>query len=872
MSESTVRQLADLVGIPVDRLLTQFTEAGMGKDGPDAVVNDKEKVTLLQFLREAHGKKPALDQARTSSRVTLKRKQQGEARQNTTGPGGQMRRRTVNVEVRRARTYVKKDDGAEVDADRAVAEEARKALDDLNRVRQVEVARIHAEDAKLHGAETEKRRVEEDEVRLLAEKETAEKAAVAEEEQRRLKGEEQAREQAKKQTEQQAQAQAQAQAQEQEQGKAAPSRGKQERGKSERAGRGRKGKEGQGRFGRSELHVATPMSGRRRKQPRRGRGVQPSSPEHGFTKPTAPVVREIALTETISVGDLAQKMAVKAAEVIKTMMQMGVMATINQVIDQETATLVIEEMGHKAKPVSEVDIEATLQIESSSEGETRRRPPVVTIMGHVDHGKTSLLDRIRASKVADGEAGGITQHIGAYHVEHDKGTITFLDTPGHEAFTAMRARGAKVTDIVVLVVAADDGAMPQTVEALQHAKAGGVPMVVAVNKIDKADADPERVKNELTKHEVIPEAWGGDTQFIHVSAKTGEGVDDLLDSILLQAEVMELYAPVDGPACGVVLESRLDKGRGPVATVLINSGTLRKGDMVLTGTEYGRVRALFDESGKAIDSVGPSMPAEVLGLSGAPNAGDEVNAHQDERKVREIALYRQGKYREVRLAKQQAAKLEDVFSQMENGAAQELNLVIKADVQGSVEALRDSLIKLSTDEVRVRVVATGVGGITESDANLAAASQAIIVGFNVRADAAARRVIAENNIDLHYYSVIYEVIDEIRRGLSGMLAPETREVIIGLAEVRDVFRSPKIGAIAGCLVMEGVVKRSNPIRVLRENIVIYEGELESLRRFKDDVNEVRAGTECGIGVKNYNDVKAGDQIEVYERIEVKREL
>jgi len=483
-----------------------------------------------------------------------------------------------------------------------------------------------------------------------------------------------------------------------------------------------------------------------------------------------------------------------------------------------------------------------------------------------------LLDHIRATKVADGEAGGITQHIGAYHVDTDKGTITFLDTPGHEAFTAMRARGSEVTDIVVLVVAADDGVMPQTIESIQHAKAGSVPLVVAVNKIDKPEADPDRVKNELTKYEVIPEDWGGEHQFINVSAKSGEGIDALLEAILLQAELMELSAPVEDTARGVVLESRLEKGRGPVATVLVKSGTLRKGDVVLCGSEFGRVRALFDENGKTVDQVGPSMPAEVLGLSGAPNAGDEVLAHADERKVREIASYRQNKLREVRLAKQQASKLEDMFSQMSSGETQTLNLVIKADVQGSVEALRDALVKLSNEEVRVNVIASGVGGITESDVNLAAASQAVMIGFNVRADASARRLVAENEVDLHYYSVIYDAIDEVKKALSGMLAPEMREEIVGLAEVRDVFRSPKLGAIAGCLVMEGVVKRSNPIRVLRDNVVIYEGELESLRRFKDDVNEVRAGTECGIGVKNYNDVKVGDQIEVYEQVKVQREL
>jgi len=854
MSESTVKQLADVVGIPVDRLLAQFAEAGLAKDGPDAAVNDTEKVTLLQFLRTAHGKEQAADPTGTPRKVTLKRKSVSELRQRQSAPGGQARNKTVSVEVRKSRTYVKRP-ADEAEKEQAEADEARRRLAELHRDKEADEARIRDEDAKRRGAEQEKRRLEEEQQRAKAE----------EEERKRAEEEE-----VKRQAEQLAQRQAE----ETTRAKTAPVRAKPaEKAKAER-GKGDKGDKRSSRYGREELHVASEKSGRRKKAPRvRGRAARnAATSEHGFTRPTAPVVREVTIPETITVADLAQRMAVKAAEVIKAMMQMGVMATINQAIDQETASLVVEELGHKPKLVTDLDIEESLHLETTGSAETVRRPPVVTIMGHVDHGKTSLLDQIRTSKVADGEAGGITQHIGAYHVDTPKGTITFLDTPGHEAFTAMRARGSQVTDIVVLVVAADDGVMPQTVESIQHAKAGSVPIVVAVNKIDRSEADPDRVKQELVKHEVIPEDWGGDTQFVHVSAKTGEGIDKLLDAILLQAEVMELVAPVEETARGVVLESRLEKGRGPVATVLVKSGTLRKGDVVLSGSEFGRVRALFDETGRPVDSVGPSMPAEVLGLSGTPNAGDEVAAHPDERKVREIASFRQNKLREMRLAKQQAAKLEDMFSQMESGEVQQLNLVIKADVQGSVEALRDSLVKLSNDEVRVRVIAAGVGGITESDVNLAAASQAVMVGFNVRADAAARRLVGESGVDLHYYSVIYDVIDEVKKALSGMLAPETREVIVGLAEVRDVFRSPKFGAIAGCLVMEGLVKRSNPIRVLRDNVVIYEGELESLRRFKDDVNEVRAGTECGIGVKNYNDVKAGDQIEVYERIQVQREL
>ncbi len=852
MSDSTVKQLAAVVGIPVDRLLTQFAEAGLAKDGPDAAVNDEEKVTLLQFLRAAHGKEKAADPTLTPRKVTLKRKSVSELRQRQSLPGGQARNKTVSVEVRKSRTYVKRS-ADEAESTQAEADEARRKLAELQADKVAEEQRVRDELAKRRGAEEDKRRAEEEEAKRVAEE--AERKRAEEEEVKRA-----------------AEELAQRQAAEAARAKATPARVKP--AEKPKAERGRDKDKRSSRYGREELHVASEKSGRRKKGPRvRGRAARTAATsEHGFTMPTAPVVREVTVPETISVADLAQRMAVKAAEVIKAMMQMGVMATINQVIDQDTAVLVIEEMGHKPKLVTESAIEESLKLGDESDAATERRPPVVTIMGHVDHGKTSLLDHIRATKVADGEAGGITQHIGAYHVDTDRGTVTFLDTPGHEAFTAMRARGSEVTDIVVLVVAADDGVMPQTIESIQHAKAGSVPLVVAVNKIDKPEADPDRVKNELTKYEVIPEDWGGEYQFINVSAKTGEGIDALLEAILLQAELMELSAPVEDTARGVVLESRLEKGRGPVATVLVKSGTLRKGDVVLCGSEFGRVRALFDETGKQVDTVGPSMPAELLGLSGAPNAGDEVLAHADERKVREIASYRQNKLREVRLAKQQAAKLEDMFSQMESGETQTLNLVIKADVQGSVEALRDALVKLSNDEVKVNVIASGVGGITESDVNLAAASQAVMIGFNVRADASARRLVAENGVDLHYYSVIYDAIDEVKKALSGMLAPEMREEIVGLAEVRDVFRSPKLGAIAGCLVMEGVVKRSNPIRVLRENVVIYEGELESLRRFKDDVNEVRAGTECGIGVKNYNDVKVGDQIEVYETVKVQREL
>ena len=567
-------------------------------------------------------------------------------------------------------------------------------------------------------------------------------------------------------------------------------------------------------------------------------------------------------------------MAVKATEIIKQMMKMGSMVTINQVLDQETAQLVAEEMGHKVVLIRENELEQQVLSERDEEGGVKLEPraPVVTIMGHVDHGKTSLLDYIRRAKVAAGEAGGITQHIGAYHVETENGMITFLDTPGHAAFTAMRARGAKATDIVVLVVAADDGVMPQTIEAIQHAKAGNVPLIVAVNKMDKPEADIDRVKSELSQHGVMSEEWGGDNMFAFVSAKTGEGVDDLLEGILLQAEVLELKAVRDGMAAGVVIESQLDKGRGPVATILVQEGTLRQGDIVLCGLEYGKIRAMKDENGRSITEAGPSIPVEILGLSGVPSAGDEATVVRDERKAREVALYRQGKFRDVKLARQQKSKLENMFANMTEGEVKELNIVLKADVQGSLEAITDSLMGLSTDEVKVNIIARGVGALTETDATLAAASNAIMVGFNVRADAQARKTIENESVDLRYYSVIYNLIDEVKAAMTGMLSPEFKQQIIGLAEVRDVFKSPKLGAIAGCMVTEGTIKRSAPIRVLRDNVVIFEGELESLRRFKDDVNEVRNGMECGIGVKNYNDVRVGDQIEVFETVEVARTL
>lgn len=821
MSDVTVKQFAEVVGIPVDRLLTQLVEAGIDIKSEDATISDKEKMQLLDHLRQSHGKS---DEGATSGprKITLRRKTQSELR--VTGTHG--RGKTVNVEVRKKRTYVKRAD---------IVEEERRKKEEEEREAQLkaqeEAMRQAQEEAQRQAEEVAKRQAEEEEARRLAEEE------------------------ARKQEEAPAV-------------KTTPEPAVERRPEKKTR---RREEEKSTRYGREELHVSTDKSGRRKKKSKAKPSVVPGK-QHGFEMPTAPIVREVTIPESITVAELAQKMSIKAAEVIKTMMSLGSMVTINQVLDQETASVLVEEMGHKVKLLKEDALEQELiQVEEST-AEFLPRAPVVTIMGHVDHGKTSLLDYIRRTKVAAGEAGGITQHIGAYHVETDRGMISFLDTPGHAAFTAMRARGAKSTDIVILVVAADDGVMPQTKEAVQHARAAEVPIIVAINKIDKPEANPDRVKQELVAEEVVPEDWGGDTMFVNVSAHTGEGVDDLLEGILLVAEVMELKAPIDAPAKGVVIESRLDKGRGVVATIMVQSGTLKKGDILLTGKEYGRVRAMLNENGQQVNEAGPSIPVEVLGLSGTPNAGDDAIVVADEKKAREVALFRQGKYREVKLAKQQKAKLENMFNQMETGEINTLNLIVKADVQGSVEALVDSLQKLSTSEVQVRIVASGVGGISETDANLAVASGAVMIGFNVRADASAKRVIEEEGIDLHYYSVIYDVIDEVKKALSGMLEPEYREEIIGLAEVRDVFRSPKIGAIAGCLVVEGVVKRNNPIRVLRDNVVIYEGELESLRRFKDDVNEVRAGTECGIGVRNYNDVKVGDQIEVYERVAVARHL
>jgi translation initiation factor IF-2 len=839
MADVTIAQFADVLKVPVDRLIAQLDQAGITVSSPQELISEEAKLELLTHLRRSHGHG---GEGSAPSRITLKRKTQSELKLAS----NQGRARTVNVEVRRKRTYIKRDvlegqaraQQEQLDAQKRDAEEAQRALSEKAEVERRERERVEAENRRrIEEEQTRKKAL--DEARRLAEQRSAEEA----ERERQRRPAEGAREAHVPHVH-----------------PVAPAR---EEADDKRT-----------RYGREELHIAGDVSARHKKKKRlktRAMPVGGGEAKHAFEMPTAPVKREVALGETITVAELAQKMAVKATEVIKVLMNLGVMATINQPIERDTAVLVVEEFGHTAKLLRENQIEEGLQ---GAEGETEKlevRAPVVTVMGHVDHGKTSLLDYMRRTKVAAGEAGGITQHIGAYHVETPRGSITFLDTPGHAAFTAMRARGAKATDVVVLVVAADDGVMPQTIEAIQHAKAAGVPIVVAVNKIDKPDADAERVRTELAKHDVIAEEWGGQNMFRSVSAKTGDGIDQLLEAILLQAEVLELKAPRTGFAAGVVIESSMEKGRGAVVTVLVKRGTLRTGDAILAGSEFGRVRAMFDESGQTISEAPPSTPVVVLGLSGAPNAGDELLVVESERKAREVALYRQGKFRDVKLARA-ATRAEDVFSTMGEVKAGIIPVLIKTDVQGSAEALRDALIKLSTDEVKVSVIASGVGGITASDIQLAAASKAFVIGFNVRADSAARETMKETGVEVRYYSIIYEAIDDVKQKMSGLLAPEIKETIVGIAQVREVFRSSKFGVVAGCLVTEGAVRRNNPIRVLRDNVVIFEGALESLRRFKDDVNEVRAGTECGIGVKNYQDVRANDQIECFSRVEVSRTI
>ena len=875
MSEVTVSQLASDVGIPVDRLLKQLSDAGVAKQAAEDIITEQEKVTLLNHLRRSHGKTEKSIGDDSGKKVTLKRRTTTELRVPTSGGGRTSARgaaartgKTVSVEVRRKRTVVKKDAPVAGDREQAQAElEAAEAA--LAEQAAQQEAAAAQEEARRKAVEDMRRQEEEERERAEGARKAAEQAA-AEEEQRRKR---EAGEKVSKPAPAEEKEQSDKQAKKPKRMRVAPAEAKSGE-KDNRGGRRGGGGGGVAAGRRRELHVANAKRGKRGKGGRRGREASADS-QHGFQKPVEPKKLTVEVPDTITVAELAQSMAIKAAEVIKVLMGMGMMVTINQPLDQETAMLVVEEMGHEAVVAKADDAEEEIMAAVDEEllsGELVPRAPVVTIMGHVDHGKTSLLDHIRESRVASSEAGGITQHIGAYHVDTDHGMITFLDTPGHAAFSAMRARGAKATDIIILVVAADDGVMPQTKEAVQHARAAGVPMIVAINKMDKPEASPDRVMQELVAEEVVPEDWGGDTQFVKVSAHTGEGIDQLLESVLLQAEVLELSVVEDGPAKGIIVESSLDKGRGPVATVLVQSGTLRQGDPIVSGAEFGRVRAMFDESGKPTKVAGPSIPVQVLGLSGSPSAGDDMVVVADEKKAREVAELRRERSREGRIAEQKAAKLDQMFSRMAEGEVAYVNLIVKADVQGSVEALKESLMKIQADEAKVKIVAAGVGGINESDANLAMTSGAAIIGFNVRADASARRVIEENGIDLRYYSIIYEVIDDVKKAISGLLSPEVKEEIIGLAEVRGVFRSSKLGAIAGCMVMEGSVKRANPIRVLRDNVVIYEGELESLRRHKDDVNEVKAGTECGIGVKNYNDVKEGDQIEVFERIEVAREI
>jgi translation initiation factor IF-2 len=846
MADVTVTQFADVLKVPVDRLLVQLEQAGITVKGEHDVISDDAKLELLTHLRRSHG---SGDEGSSPRKITLQRKTQSELKLAS----AQGRARTVNVEVRVKRTYVKRDVLEE--QNRAQVEQADLKRREVEQAQQAEVERVENERRERERIEQENRQRLEDEQNR------------AQQEQQRRANEQREREELERTRDRRNVEMVQRQERARAEPPAPPPPPPPVVAPPPAAARQPT------RYGRQELHVTGDVSARYKKKKTRMRGrpvMGEGEARHGFEMPTAPMKREVAVGETITVAELAQRMAVKATEVIKVLMNLGVMATINQPIDRDTAVLVIEDMGHEAKLANENEIEEGLQ-GAENEEENLPRPPVVTVMGHVDHGKTSLLDYIRRAKVAAGEAGGITQHIGAYHVETPRGMITFLDTPGHAAFTAMRARGAKATDVVVLVVAADDGVMPQTIEAVQHAKAAGVPIVVAVNKIDKPDADPERVRTELSKLEVISEEWGGSTMFVHVSAKDGTGVDKLLEAILLQAEVLELSAPREGLASGIVVEASIEKGRGAVATVLVKRGTLKLGDAILAGQQFGRVRAMFDETGKPVDTALPSMPVVVLGLQGTPNAGDELLAVESDRKAREVALHRQGRFRDTKQSRQ-SAKLEDVFSQMEEAKAGVIPILVKTDVQGSAEALRDALVKLSTDEVLIKVLAANVGGITASDVQLAAASKARVIGFNVRADAGARDAIKETGVDVRYYSVIYEAIDDIKAVASGMLAPEIKEQIVGIAQVREVFRSSKFGVVAGCLVTEGTVKRNNPIRVLRESVVIFEGALESLRRFKDEASEVRAGTECGIGVKNYQDVRVGDQIECFSRVEVARTI
>lgn len=854
MADVTVKQLAQVVGIPVERLLNQLQEAGLPFTEDKQTLNEEQKRTLLNHLKSGHYSTATSE---SPNRITLKRKSLSQVTLGHDVHSG----KKVNIEVRKKRTYVKRstlEQPSEVEPEALPDEPS--ALHDTAPTAEVQEAASLDDHHEIPASDSVAAPSLED--TSTSKEETAEESVASPSIEPPLVEAEKP-EPAKESKSEKAPKKKQTASDEAEKPRNDFKKGK-KKGRYQPASR-------------EDNERDLIVHGKRHKSKKR-KSIEKSEKyleaeealTHGFAKPTAPVIREVIIPETITVAELAKRMSVKAAEVIKSMMGLGAMATINQVIDQETAVIVVEEMGHVARPVNADEIEQTLGEFINQGGAQEHRAPVVTIMGHVDHGKTSLLDYIRRTKVAAGEAGGITQHIGAYHVSTPKGQITFLDTPGHAAFTAMRARGAQATDIVILIVAADDGVKPQTLEAVQHAKAAKVPIIVAVNKMDKPGVDAERVMNELSAHEVISDAWGGDTMFVNISAKTGLGVDALLDAILLQAEVLELTAHTDGAAKGVVIESRLDRGRGPVATVLVQSGTLRKGDILLAGLQYGRVRALVGDHGAPLDEAGPSIPVEVLGLSAIPHSGDEAIVVPDEKRAREVALFRQGKFRDVKLARRQKASLEGIMDTMTASESKVLNIVLKADMQGSVEAISDALVKLSNEEAGVKIIASGVGGITESDVHLAIASNALLVGFNVRADASAKRLAEIENVPLHYYSVIYDIVDQVKGILSGLLEPQFKEEIVGLAEVRDVFRSPKLGAIAGCMVLEGVIKRNNPIRVLRDNVVIYEGTLESLRRYKDDVLDVRQGIECGIGVKNYNDVKTGDLIEVYETIEIQR--
>jgi translation initiation factor IF-2 len=847
MAQINVTQFASELGLPPGLLIEQLQAAGVNRVlAEDTLLTEKDKTQLLDYLRQAHGGREA------KQKITLTRRQTSEIKKSdSTGKS-----RTIQVEVRKKRVLVKRD-AVEPEA----PAEPKPVLDAEQVALREEEARKQAELIARQSEEAEKKQQRRKKAATEAEAPAAEAKPV---------------EQAKPAEQPAVQGAVHVEG----------TLHKPEVKADEKAGKGEKKgakkqvkqviwkDEAAKKRGIKTRGDVTGGMGWRERKARHAAHKEEGEQSQAFATPAEPVVREIMVPETITVGDLAHKMSVKAAEVIKALMKLGTMATINQVLDQETAMILVEEMGHVAKRAKLDDPDAFLveQEQAPSELKLVPRAPVVTVMGHVDHGKTSLLDYIRRTRVASGEAGGITQHIGAYHVETRKGMVTFLDTPGHEAFTAMRARGAKVTDIVVLVVAADDGVMPQTIEAIHHAKAAKVPLVVALNKIDKPEANPDRVKQDLAAQEVVPEEWGGDTMFVEVSAKTGKGIDTLLDSVLLQAEVLELKAPEDAPAKGIVIESRLDKGRGPVATVLVQSGTLKRGDVLLAGAVFGRVRAMLDEAGRPIEKGGASIPVEILGLSDVPAAGADVLVLGDERKAREIALFRQGKFRDVKLAKQQSAKLENMFEQMGEGEKKSLTLIIKADVQGSYEGLAHALGKLSTDEVRVNIVHAAVGGITESDVNLALASKAAIIGFNTRADAAARKLAESGGVSIRYYDIIYEAVDDVKAALTGMLAPERKESAVGLVEIRKIYKISKVGTIAGCMVLEGVIKRGARVRLLRDQVVIHDGELDSLKRFKDDAREVKAGFECGLSLKNYNDIKEGDQLEVYEVVEVARTL